>query len=325
MEMRLSGAVSATLALCIAWAGAAAASAATRLTGEGRIALCLRDAGGRLQIFTIRPDGADRKQLTFDGDNGVPAWSRDGAKITYSTNRPDGPWIAVMDADGSDRTILAQGIASDWHPDGTRIAYTCGRQICVMDADGGRQEQITHSSSFKARPSWSPDGKRMTFILVQNPESRDSPKPQIGILNADGTGERLLTRKKRVNVRVEPNGSKTLLETAHDANAPSWSPAGDRIAFWSGIETQYGQIWTIRADGTGSRQLTDDPRHRNSDDPSWSPDGKKILFSTGRSGKNELWVMNADGSGQRRLSDIDADPFPGRASWQPVPAVAPSP
>ena len=52
--------------------------------------------------------------------------------------------------------------------------------------------------------------------------------------------------------------------------------------------------------------------------PSWSPDRSTILFSTGRSGKNEIWVMNADGSGQRRLSGIEAGPFPGRPSWQPV-------
>src|SRR5678815_4229837 len=99
---------------------------------------------------------------------------------------------------------------------------------------------------------------------------------------------------------------------------PRGRPMDDRIAFWSGIENRYGQIWVIRADGTGSKQLTDDPTHRNSDDPSWSPDGRKILFSTGRSGRNELWVMNADGSNPRRVSDIDANPFPGRASWQPV-------
>ena len=40
---------------------------AARLTAEGLIALSLRDSGGRLQIFTIRPDGTARKQLTFEG------------------------------------------------------------------------------------------------------------------------------------------------------------------------------------------------------------------------------------------------------------------
>jgi TolB protein len=137
-------------------------------------------------------------------------------------------------------------------------------------------------------------------------------------MNADGTNERILTTEKRVNVRREPDGTATVLETANEANAPAWSPVGNRIAFWSGIENRYGQVWTIHSDGTKSIQLTEDPTHRNSDDPSWSPDGKKILFSTGRSGRNELWVMDADGSNERKLSDIDAFPFPGRASWQPL-------
>jgi Tol biopolymer transport system component len=180
-------------------------------------------------------------------------------------------------------------------------------------------DKIAHlrNTAKDAKP-WSYDGKRMAFILIGKPGHREDPQPQIGIVNADGSEERLLTKEKRENVRTGADGEKTLLETAYDANAPSWSPVDDRIAFWSGIENRYGQICVIRADGTGSKQLTDDPKHRNSDDPSWSPDGKKILFSTGRSGRNELWVMNADGSDERRVSDIDADPFPGRASWQPV-------
>lgn len=154
----------------------------------------------------------------------------------------------------------------------------------------------------------------MVFILIKNPGSQTDPQPEIGIMNSDGTNERILTTEDRINT----DGRGTVCETAYDANAPAWSPVDNRIAFWSGIENQYGQIWVINADGTGSKQLTEDCSHRNSDDPSWSPDGKKILFSTGRSGGNELWVMDSDGSNEKRVSDIDAFPFPGRASWQPV-------
>jgi len=296
-----------------------AASPEKKLTGEGLIALTLRTPDGRLQIFTIHPDGTGRKQMTFEGQNGVPTWSRDGRRMAFMSIRDNRVRVAVMKADGSDQRMLADGMVPDWSPDGSRIAFSSpDGQIWVMNADGSGQRQVTHSATFKARPSWSPDGKRMAFILIRNPGNHEDPQPQIGVVNADGSGETLLTSQKRVNVRVGPDGTRTVLETAYDANAPSWSPVDDRIAFWSGIENRYGQIWVIRADGTGSRQLTDDPSHRNSDDPSWSPDGRKILFSTGRSGRNELWVMNADGSEPRRLSDIDANPFPGRASWQPV-------
>ena len=137
-------------------------------------------------------------------------------------------------------------------------------------------------------------------------------------MNADGTEERILTSADRTNVCAQPDGTVMTIETAHDANAPAWSPVDDRIAFWSGIESQYGQVWTIHADGSGSEQLTEQTQHRNSDDPSWSPDGKKILFGTGRSGLDELWGMDADGSHEMRLFPMDAAPFPGRAAWQPA-------
>ena len=309
-----------------------ASIAAVRASAGGLIAFTLTDASGRLQIFTMRPDGTGEKQLTFEGDNGRPAWSRDGKRIVFIAHRGrsrnpeagDHMYVAVMNADGSQQRLLTEGNAPDWSPDGKRIAF-CGpaaglpgAQIFVMDADGGNRRQITHSPTWKCGPSWSPDGRRMAFILMQNPASPSDPQPRIGIMNADGSGERVLTVERRVNVRVQPDGTETVLETADDANAPAWSPAGDRIAFWSGIENQYGQIWVINADGTGSRQLTDDPSHRNNDDPSWSPDGKQILFGTARGGRVEIWVMDSDGKHQRRLHPMDPFPFPGRASWQPV-------
>jgi len=289
--------------------------------GKGLIALTLNDRNGRLQIFTIHPDGTGQKQLTLEGMNGRQDWSPDGKKMVFMSVRNSQPLqpatIWVMNEDGTDQRFLTEGIAPDWSPDGKRIAYVLGNQIWIMDADGSNERQITRSNTYKVGPSWSPDGKEMAFILVKNPGSHTDPQPQIGIMNSDGTNERILTGEDRVNVRIEADGTKTILETAHDANAPSWSAVENKIAFWSGIENQYGQVWVINSDGTGSKQLTEEPNHRNNDDPSWSPDGKMIIFSTGRSGRNELWVMNSDGSDERKIHDIDAFPFPGRASVQP--------
>jgi len=297
---------------------------ATAGVSGGLIALTLKDQNGKLQIFTIAPDGTNKKQLTFEGENGRPDWSPDGRKIAFGSMRDGKVWVAAMDADGSNQKLLVEGVVPDWSPDGKQIAFSRPDgsqvvQVWVIDADGSNIRQITQSDTTKIAPSWSPDGREMVFILPKNPGSPSDPQPEIGIMNSDGTNERILTAEDRTNT----DGRGTVLETAYDANAPAWSPVDNRIAFWSGIENQYGQVWTINSDGTGSKQLTEDPNHRNSDDPSWSPDGSKILFSTGRSGRNELWVMDADGSNEKRLSDIDADPFPGRASWQPTPTIAP--
>lgn len=290
-------------------------------TSNGLIALALRDAAGHLQIFTINPDGSNRTQLTFVGDNGRADWSPDGTRLTFMSIRNDHLWVAVMDANGSNQKMLLDGQAPDWSPDGKHIAFSLPdpftSQIWVMNADGTGATQITHSGTFKAGPSWSPDGRQMVFIMLKNPASQTDPQPEIGIVDGDGTNERVLTSTDRTNTCVGPDGARTFLATANDANAPAWSPVDNRITFWSGIENQYGHVWTMNADGSGSTQLTEECSRRNNDDPSWSADGKKILFSTGRSGHNELWVMDASGQNETRISDIDAAPFPGRASWQP--------
>src|SRR4051812_7768777 len=84
-----------------------AASPAERLNGDALIALTLKDADGRLQICTIHPDGTGRKQLTFDGQNGIPTWSRDGKRLAFMSIRNNHAWAAFMESDGSDQRMLA--------------------------------------------------------------------------------------------------------------------------------------------------------------------------------------------------------------------------
>ena len=61
--------------------------------------------------------------------------------------------------------------------------------------------------------------------------------------------------------------------------------------------TRGGDVFTIRADGTGTRPLL-----RRAYSPSWSPDGTRLAFVSGRSGDEEIYVASTDGSGVRRLT-----------------------
>jgi Tol biopolymer transport system component len=132
-------------------------------------------------------------------------------------------------------------------------------------------------------PSWSPDGTRLVF------ESSRHGNVEIYVINADGTGERRLTR----------SGSD--IANTH----PSWSPDGATIVF----DSNRGGAWnlyTVRPDGTGERRLTtaaggvteNYARH-----PEWSPNGRLIAFDSDRDGNGEFYVIRPDGTGLSRVTE----------------------
>lgn len=95
-------------------------------------------------------------------------------------------------------------------------------------------------------------------------------------------------------------------------DSPSWSPAGDEIAYTS-FQHGLGDIYVMHPDGSGKRQLTTDPAY--DDIPMFAPDGKRIAFVSNRSGSLQIWVMSADGSDQHRVTNSSGtNYFP---TWSP--------
>lgn len=275
--------------------------------GNGRIAFT-GEVGGSEQVFTVNADGGDERQLTFEGANQYPAWSKDGSRLAFSSNRT-GDWkIWVMEADGSRPHALTAAVPGghfvpDWSHDGARLAFASiqpaeGRpDIWTIRADGSGARRLTFSGvgTFGSlHPSWSPSDERIYF------GSGAGGDFQVWGMYSDGQGQEQKT------AGLGPGYPQ--------ANVPAFAPRGERFAFWSGIEGQYGEIWTLDlAEPTGPRRLTDTSDPHSSDNPSWSPDGAWILFDSNRSGATDIWVMAADGSGARPLFSGS-----GQTSWQPV-------
>lgn len=162
-------------------------------------------------------------------------WEKDGNVDIY-----------VTDADGSDPERLTSDPADDvspaWSSDGTRIAFVSERHgntdLYVVDADGSRERRLTEDPAPDEAFSWAPDGDRIAYVSY-----RHGAKPEnIGIGDAEVFVVDVRTGETR-NLSRNP---------AWDGD-PDWSPGGTRIVFTR--RTDHGEIYVMRADGSGQEML----------------------------------------------------------------------
>jgi Tol biopolymer transport system component len=164
-----------------------------------------------------------------------------------------------------------------WHlapalsPDGNRIAYLSEKNfyfldLWLADANTGKTIRRLLKSSFSGNyetfrfitssASFSPDGQLLALA------AKHGGKDDIVIVD-------VVHNRQVRDIRVPISG----------VNTPAWSPDGQRLVF-SGLDGGISDLYTINADGSDLRRLTND---KDADlHPSWSPDGKTIAFATDR-------------------------------------------
>jgi TolB protein len=271
---------------------------------EGRIAFVSKRDGDH-EIYVMNSDGSEVSRLTNSpGPDQGPVWSPDGRRIAFESFRDGGKRIFVMNADGTAQTNVSHSLDSTagvaWSPDGTQIAFTSlstsrRQQIWIVNSDGSGGRPLTGLEDERS-PTWSPDGRRIAFIAARG-VVQGSVRFDLYVVNADGSGRSLLA---------------SLDDSVFN---PAWSPDGKRVAFDGGLFDSHINIYTINADGTGLKALTDNEpgSYRVDLSPRWSPNGKYILFDSPLGG-SATFVMDADGSNQRRLN-TGTPAF--SASWAP--------
>src|SRR5882724_3099716 len=171
------------------------------------------------EIFSIRADGTDERQLTFDPPDHTSLfgdWSPDGSRITFDSDRfnngtDDIVDIFTMKADGSDVVQLTSHAGfngeTEYSPDGMKIAFESDRGvgfplggIYVMNAsDGSSVERVTivPIGDLDTDPHFSPDGTRIAFTRARGCQFRGKgrlsfiPKgclAAVYVVNVDGSG-----------------------------------------------------------------------------------------------------------------------------------------
>ena len=102
---------------------------------------------------------------------------------------------------------------------------------------------------------------------------------------------------------------------------PAWSFNGKWIAFsrQHPVAREWQRdIFIVRSDGSGLRQLTSNVRQNTK--PAWSPDGTRIAFVSNRNQNPDgIFVVNADGSNPTMLTNSgvpDSDPPPAARAFR---------
>jgi hypothetical protein len=176
--------------------------------------------------------------LEFD-----PAWSPDGQKLVYGSDRSGMVQLWVWDRVSGEVEQLTDGPggvgAPVWSPDGSTIVYQqsvgLATETRLIDVTTGRDRTLRDDLFLPGRPTWSPDGRILAFSALRQYSGRfREGRNEILYVSIDGMPDRWTTPTPHRSV-----GTRGL-------DGPVWSPDGSRMAYVGD-----GALWVVDITPTG--------------------------------------------------------------------------
>lgn len=177
-----------------------------------------------------------------------------------------------------------------WSPDGTRIAFASNREepynydiYTMSSGDGSDVQRLTWDGSQEADPAWSPDGSWIAYTagLRVNWGSQCGNMPIVGDGECNDTegcdddeqSDSFTAVGGPYIYRMAVDGSQQKnLTVVGDAFEPDWSPDGSQVVFVGKRKGEEVELYMIACDGTGLWvQLTSNTAQESS--PSWAGAG----------------------------------------------------
>src|SRR2546427_728309 len=235
---------------------------------------------GKFQLYALeRSNLAQLTKLTPDTSSANdPAFSPDGSRIAFVSQRDGNADIYVMNADGTGSTRITNDPQPDgrpaFTPDGQSLVFhsarTAGKQqIWAVNLDATGLTQLTRDS-VNASPTVSQDGQTIAYVSTRNKDA------DIWLMARDGANQRQFTRspqqresephflrdgtlaylvERRENkrtvqqvMRADPGAGATTALPRADLAVASFavSPAGDVVALVVNAEPQNRRNPTYR-------------------------------------------------------------------------------
>lgn len=186
---------------------------APRFSPDGKKVIMSQAIGGNTDIYELDLRSNRKRRLTENAAiDTAPSYSPDGNQITFESDRGGTQQIYVMDIGSQTpkRITFGDGRYANpvWSPRGDLIAFTRMYKgkfyIGVIRPDGSGERLITTAYHVEG-PSWSPNGRVLTYFKEQVTGGGNSRQANIYTVDITGFNERIL-------------------KTLQGGSDPAWSP-----------------------------------------------------------------------------------------------------